>query len=101
VLHATRCNLDDMVVLARAEASVDNKDAFSRWDGEFALLIARASSNALLLSVCRQINQMRLHAQWDAMKEKILTPDVIVDYNRQHRSSYEALHERDASWRRR
>jgi len=52
-------------------------------------------------SVYRQINQVRLHAQWDAMKEKILTPDVIVDYNRQHRSSYEALHERDASWRRR
>lgn len=96
-LNATRRNLDDMeVVLARAEASVDDKDTFSRWDGEFHLLIARASSNPLLLSVYRQINQVRLHAQWDAMKEKILTPDVIINYNRQHRNIYEALHQRDA-----
>ncbi|MBK5199050.1 MAG: FadR family transcriptional regulator [Methyloceanibacter sp.] len=71
-------------------------DWLTLWDGEFHLLIARASSNPLLVSVYRQINQVRLHAQWDAMKEKILTPDVIADYNRQHRNIYEALHRRDA-----
>ena len=97
VLHATRRNLDDMeTVLARAEASIDDKDSFSRWDGEFHLMIAQASSNPLLLSVYRQINQVRLHAQWDAMKEKILTADVIADYNRQHRGIFNALNERDA-----
>src|SRR6185437_15808004 len=97
VLHATRPNLDDMeIVLAHAEASANDKEAFSRWDGEFHLLIAQASRNALLLSVYRQINQVRLHAQWDAMKEKILTPDVINDYNRQHRGIFNAINERDA-----
>ena len=97
VLHATRRNFDDMeAVLARAEACTDDKDSFSRWDTEFHLLIAQASSNPLLLSVYRQINQVRLHAQWDAMKEKILTPDVIAGYNRQHRKIFEALNERDA-----
>lgn len=97
VLHATRRHLDDMeAVLARAEACVDDKDSFSRWDTEFHLLIAQASGNPLLLSVYRQINQVRLHAQWDAMKEKILTPDVIAGYNRQHRGIFNALHERDA-----
>jgi DNA-binding FadR family transcriptional regulator len=97
VLHATRRNLDDMeIVLAHAEASTDDKESFSRWDGEFHLLIAQASRNALLLGMYRQINQVRLHAQWDAMKEKILTPEVIVDYNRQHRGIYTALHERNA-----
>ncbi len=30
------------------------------------------------------------------MKENILTPEVIADYNRQHRGIYNALHERDA-----
>ena len=30
------------------------------------------------------------------MKEKILTPEVIADYNRQHRAIYNALNERDA-----
>jgi DNA-binding FadR family transcriptional regulator len=97
VLHATRPNLDDMeIVLAHAEASTNDKESFSRWDGEFHLLIAQASRNALLLGVYRQINQVRLHAQWDAMKEKILTPEVIADYNLQHRGIYNALHERNA-----
>jgi DNA-binding FadR family transcriptional regulator len=97
VLHATRRNLDDMeVVLANAEGALNDKDAFSKWDGEFHLLIAQASANPLLLNVYRQINHVRLHAQWDAMKEKILTPDVITNYNRQHRGIYNALNERDA-----
>ncbi len=97
VLHATRRNLDDMeIVLAHAEATTGDKESFSRWDGEFHLLIAQASRNALLLGLYRQINQVRLHAQWDAMKEKILTPEVIDDYNRQHRGIYDALHERNA-----
>ena len=97
VLHATRRNLDDMeVVLANAEGCVTNKDEFSKWDGEFHLLLAHASGNPLLINVYRQINHVRLHAQWDAMKEKILTPEVIIDYNRQHRAIYNALNERDA-----
>jgi DNA-binding FadR family transcriptional regulator len=97
VLHATRRHLDDMeAVLVRAEGSTEDKDGFSRWDGEFHLMIAQASSNPLLLMVYRQINQVRIHAQWDAMREKILTPDVIVGYNRQHRGIFNALNERDA-----
>jgi DNA-binding FadR family transcriptional regulator len=97
VLHATRRNLDEMeVVLAHAEGAVNDKDDFSKWDGEFHLLIAHASANPLLINVYRQINHVRLHAQWDAMKEKILTPDVIVAYNRQHRGIFNALNERDA-----
>ena len=97
VLNATRRNLDDMdAVLSRAEAAKADKDLFSKWDAEFHLEIARASRNPLLLNVYREINEVRLHAQWDAMKKQILTPDVIVDYNRQHREIFEAFHKRDA-----
>ena len=94
VLHATRRTLDEMeVVLKHAEESIEDKDSL---DGEFHLLIAHASGNPLLINVYRQINHVRLHAQWEAMKEKILTPDVIAAYNRQHRSIFSALNERDA-----
>jgi DNA-binding FadR family transcriptional regulator len=97
VLHATRRNLDDMeAVLAHGEESIGDKDSFSKWDGEFHLLIAHASGNPLLINVYRQINNVRLHAQWDAMKEKVLTPECITDYNRQHRDIFNALNERDA-----
>jgi DNA-binding FadR family transcriptional regulator len=97
VLNATRRDLDDMeAVLTRMEAVAGNKDEFSRWDAEFHLLIARSSQNPLLLLFYKQINRVRLHAQWDAMKEQILTPAVIRDYNLQHRAIHRALTQRDA-----
>jgi len=97
VLNATRRDLADIeAVLARAEACGDDKDAFSKWDAEFHHLIARASRNPLLISVYAQINKVRLHAQWDVMKEQILTPEVIREYRRQHRAIYEAIDQRDA-----
>ncbi len=97
VLNATRRDLSDIeTVLTRAEACDNDKDEFSRWDAEFHLLIARASRNPLVLIFYRQINIVRLHAQWDAMKEKILTPAVIADYHVQHRGIYQAIDQRDA-----
>jgi DNA-binding FadR family transcriptional regulator len=98
VLNANRRNLNDMdATLRRAEtASPTDKNSFSKWDAEFHLQIARASRNPLLLSVYRQINEVRLHAQWDAMKDQILTPAVIADYNRQHREILKAFHNRNA-----
>lgn len=97
VLHCTRRTLDEMdAVLAKAEASTHDKDEFSKWDGELHMLIARASANPLLINVYRQINHVRLHAQWDAMKQKILTPEVVAEYNRQHRAILRAIHVRDA-----
>ena len=98
VLNATRRDLDEMqAVLARLEDCGNDKDEFSKWDSEFHLLIARASRNPLLINVYSQINKVRLHAQWDVMKEQILTPDVIREYHRQHRAIYEAIDQRDAA----
>lgn len=97
VLHATRRDLNDMeTVLARAEGCNNDKDEFTRWDSEFHLLIARSSRNPLVLIFYRQINVVRLHAQWDAMKEKILTPEVIAEYHVQHRGIFQAIDQRDA-----
>jgi DNA-binding FadR family transcriptional regulator len=96
-LNATRRDLKDIEsALTRCEACGDDKDEFSRWDAEFHLLIARASRNPLLVNVYSEINKVRLHAQWNAMKEQILTPDVIAEYHAQHRSICQALDRRDA-----
>ena len=97
VLHATRRDLGDMeIVLSRSEACGGDKDAFSRLDAEFHLLIARASRNPLLVNVYSQINAVRMHAQWNAMKEQVLTPEAIAEYNTQHRAIHQALDQRDA-----
>jgi DNA-binding FadR family transcriptional regulator len=97
VLNATRRDLDEMQsILTRLEQCEDDKDEFSKWDSEFHFRIASASRNPLLINVYRQINKVRLHAQWDVMKEQILTPRVIREYHRQHRTIYDAIEQRDA-----
>ncbi len=97
VLHATRRDLSEMeAVLARSEACGGDKEAFSKLDAEFHLLIARASRNPLLVNVYSQINKVRLHAQWNAMKEQVLTPAAIAEYNAQHGAIHQALEQRDA-----
>lgn len=97
VFHATRLDLDSIeTVLDRLDTCEEDKEEFAKWDAEFHLLIARASRNPLLVLIYQQINDVRLHAQWHAMKEQILTPEQIRVYNRQHRGIFEAMCQRDA-----
>ena len=95
-LHATGRDLDSIAALLdRLDRTRDDKVAFSRLDSEFHLVLARCSRNPLLLHLYSQINEVRTHAQWAAMREAILTPEQIDAYNAQHRAIFEALRQRD------
>lgn len=96
-LHATMRDLDRLAEAldALAEAGT-NTEVFTKWDRSFHQAIAEATHNPLLISIYRQINHVRGHRQWNAMKDKVLTPDSIDAYNRQHRAIYDALRARDA-----
>ena len=95
-INATRSDLDDLAAtLERLEACGADKDAFTLWDRRFHGLLARASHNPLIVHIYQQINEVRSHGQWDAMKEQILTPERIADYNVEHRAIVDALGQRD------
>ncbi len=97
-VHATRRDLESMdSVISRLEGCGGDKDLFTRLDEEFHLLLARCSRNPLLVHLYQQINDVRSHAQWAAMKEVILSPDQIDEYNRQHRAIHSALCQRDVN----
>ena len=81
--------------LEQVEAAGDDREAFSRADEQFHLLLAECTRNPLMVWLYQQINDVRSHAQWHSMKEQILTAKRIKDYNRQHRQLYEALRSRD------
>lgn len=89
----------DLELLAEALAEVENSaldaEAFSRCDEKFHSRLARCTQNQLLISIYDQVNEVRGHAQWNAMKDKILTRQRMADYNRGHRALYEALCSRD------
>ncbi len=96
VMNANAQDLQRMrEALTAVERVRDNVDDFSRGDEAFHLALAESSRNPLLLWLYRQINEVRRHTQWDARKDKILTPRRIAEYNQQHRELYTAIASRD------
>ncbi len=96
-IHATQRDLGAMErVLTELEGANDDKDLFTRLDAEFHLSIARCARNPLLLQVYEHINDVRGHALWGVMKDKILSPEQMAAYNVQHRGIFEAIKTRDA-----
>ena len=96
VVNATQRDLERMgEALKRVESCGDDREFFSRADEQFHLMLAECTRNPLMVWLYRQINDVRSHALWDSMKDKILTGPRIAEYNRQHRELYEALCSRD------
>jgi DNA-binding FadR family transcriptional regulator len=96
VANATARDLDHLgEALVRLEGSGADTEHFTRWDVEFHQRLAECAHNPLLAWIYGRINEVRRHAQWRAMKDKILTAERIADYNRQHRALYESLRSRD------
>ena len=95
-VNATARDLDQVGhALATVEAAGTDQEAFTVADEQFHMLLAECTRNPLMSWLYRQINDVRGHRQWHRMKEKILTPARIRDYNVQHRALYEALCNRD------
>jgi DNA-binding FadR family transcriptional regulator len=96
VVNASARDLARLVAaLEGLEAAGGDAEAFSHWDERFHLALAECTHNPLLVSMYRQINHVRGHAQWSARKDKILTPKRIARYNRQHRALTVAIQSRD------
>ncbi|WP_083241234.1 FadR/GntR family transcriptional regulator [Methyloceanibacter stevinii] len=93
--HADAGTIEDLEGVLESAGATRDQDDFSKWDGEFHLLLAQASANPFLIHVFRQINHVRLNAQWGAMKANILMPEAIAEYNRQHRAVLDAIESRD------
>ena len=96
VLNATGRDIERLAgAIERMEASSGDTESFTLWDKEFHQLIAEATRNPLMVWIYRQINEVRMHSQWNAMKDKVLTPPRIAEYNQQHLALYEAIRTRD------
>ncbi len=95
-LNASNRDLEKLRdALLRLEDCKDDRDSFSKADEEFHLALAAASHNRLIYWLYSRLNEVRSHAQWDGMKNSIIKPQIITDYNKQHRELYTALVNRD------
>lgn len=96
VLNATARDLDRLQdAVEQMEAGSIDPESFTQLDEQFHLMIAECTHNPLMVWIYREINDVRCHAQWAAMKDKVLTPERIAEYNRQHRNLFETIRSRD------
>ncbi len=97
VRHANAQDLRRMSdALERVEDCNGDAEVFSRGDEAFHMCLAECTRNPLMLWLYRHINEVRHRTQWNIRKDKILTPQAIEGYNRQHRDLYNAIVARDA-----
>jgi DNA-binding FadR family transcriptional regulator len=97
VLHASNRDLDRLqAALDALAASHGDPQLYSAADERFHLELAACTGNPLMIWLYRQINEVRLHAQWAEMREKVLTRENMLTYDEQHRAVVEAVRRRDA-----
>ncbi len=83
--------------LRQCEECGGDPEKFARADTAFHMALASCSRNKLMYWLYERISEVRRHSQWRSMKAKLLTPERIDFYNRQHRALYESIASRDSA----
>jgi len=97
ITNASHRDLEELQkALRECEECGGDAEKFARADTAFHMTLAHCSKNKLMYWVYERISEVRRYSQWRMMKAKLLTPDRIDYYNRQHRALYEAIAARDA-----
>jgi DNA-binding FadR family transcriptional regulator len=81
--------------LRQCEACDGDAEKFARADTAFHKALAHCAKNKLMYWLYERISEVRRNSQWGSMKSKLLTPERMDYYNRQHRALYESLVARD------
>ena len=96
VANATLVDIERLRrALEQVESAADDPAAFTLADSEFHLALAECTRNRLIVWLYQLVNEIRGHGQWSAMKDKILTPERIAEYNVHHRDLYKSIASRN------
>ena len=96
VANATAMDIERMrKALVKVEGASGDAEAFSRADAEFHLAMAECTRNRLMVWLYQLVNETRGHDQWAAMKESILIPERIAQYNAHHRHLHNMIAKRN------
>lgn len=96
VLHANEIDLTQIAeALEDMESHAGETDQFGDRDGVFHQRLADACHNALLIWNMRMINELRSGPCWRKIRQITHSPELVSEYNGQHRRIYEAVAARD------
>src|SRR5215213_7685215 len=96
VTNATPADFERMEnCIDRAERA-STLDEFELWDAALHQALATATHNRFIIRVLDMVAAVRDQAEWGKLKDRIVTPERRLTYQREHRDIVQALKGRDA-----
>jgi len=97
VVNATSADYERMDhCLERAEKAI-TLDEFELWDAAFHQAMAAAARNQLIARIFDLFHSARQQAEFGKLRDRIVTEQLRLDYQKQHRAIVDALKQRDAT----
>ncbi|MFN7085661.1 MAG: FadR/GntR family transcriptional regulator [Burkholderiales bacterium] len=94
--NATPADFERMeMCLDRAERAA-TLDEFELWDAALHEALATATHNRFVIRVLDMVTAVRQQAEWGKLKDRIVTPERRLEYQKEHRDVVRALKDRDA-----
>jgi len=95
-MRATPAEIEYLRHCAKKAMSAPDSESYELWDAALHNSIAVATHNALLVSTCKSINELRQMASWGRLRDRIVADGAQRHWGRQHHAFVEAIAERDA-----
>jgi DNA-binding FadR family transcriptional regulator len=95
IRHATPADflkMEECCIRGEAAATLEE---FEHWDGALHQAIADATHNNFARSVFQLMNVVRERGDWGMLKQRSVTPERRLVYEREHRALVDALRQRD------
>ncbi|HZN25167.1 MAG TPA: FCD domain-containing protein [Burkholderiales bacterium] len=96
VTNATPADFDRMEMCLDKAEKAGTLDEFELWDAALHQALATATHNRFVIRVLDLVAAVRKQAAWGKLKDRIVTPDRRLQYQREHRDIVTALKARDA-----
>ncbi|MCW2236850.1 FadR/GntR family transcriptional regulator [Azospirillum canadense] len=95
VARATLADFAEMERCLRESEGARSIPEFEHWDGALHRAVIAACRNELLDAFYAVLNRIRDNAEWNVLKQRSLTPERRILYEKQHRAIVAALKARD------
>jgi len=96
VRNGTVADLAGMEECCLKAEQAETLEQFEFWDNGFHQKIAEATHNHFVISVFDLMGKVRERGEWGLLKKKSVTPERRDAYQREHRTLWAALKNRDA-----
>lgn len=96
VLHGRREDFDALEDLCtRMENAANDPQVFAEADTQFHKTLVQSTRNSLLIWIIEQIYAVRTLDDWTRMRQLTLDPQIIKQYNKQHRQILNSIRARE------